>query len=475
MEKVSRRDLATAMAAAAATLPLAATAAANTARPRNFPRGFRWGCATAAYQIEGAVQEDGRGQSIWDVFAHTPGKIVDGSNGDAACDSYHRYGEDAQLLKNLGANAYRFSIAWSRIFPDGRGQPNPKGVDHYQRVVDNLLENGIEPHVTLFHWDLPAALAGGWQSRDTAAAFADYAGYMAAQLCDRVRHFMTLNELSSFTDLGHRIGIHAPGLRLALGEVNQVRHHALLAHGLGVQAIRAAARRNTLIGIADNPSAVVPVIETPEHIEAARKAMRRLNAPFLPAILDGAYQPDYLADEGANAPRILAGDMNAIGSPLDFVGLNVYGPVFVQASARPSGFEMVRGGNAYPTMVLPWLAVGPESIYWAVRLVSELWKPKSIYLTENGCAAKDVLANGHVGDVERVMYLRNYLSYLQRAAADGYPVKGYFLWSLMDNFEWGEGYSARFGIHYTKFDTQTRIPKLSAQWYKELIARNAMV
>lgn len=232
---ITRRGLGLSAGAGAALSPFARAAAAMRPRDLSFPAGFRWGCATAAYQIEGAVKEDGRGESIWDQFSHTAGKIADGQTGDVACDSYHRYREDTQLLKGVGANAYRFSIAWPRIFPNGRGAPNQQGVDHYKRVVDNLLENGVEPYVTLFHWDLPSALSAGWRARDTAYAFADYAGYMAGQLSDRVQHFMTTNEMRSFIDVGHYLGTHAPGLHLQPAELYQVRHHAVLAHGLGVR------------------------------------------------------------------------------------------------------------------------------------------------------------------------------------------------------------------------------------------------
>ncbi|HLG89562.1 MAG TPA: GH1 family beta-glucosidase [Alphaproteobacteria bacterium] len=441
----------------------------------SFPQGFRWGCSTAAYQIEGAVNEDGRGPSIWDIYSHTPGKVMNGDTGDVACDSYRRYREDTQLLKNLGATAYRFSIAWPRIFPEGRGKPNPKGVDHYKRVVDNLLENGIEPYVTLFHWDLPAALPGGWQSRDTAHAFADYAGYMASQLSDRVGHFMTTNEFRSFVDSGYAYGILAPGLRLPSAEVNQIRHHALLAHGLGVQAIRAHAKRRVEVGLAEDPTIPVPAIGTEEHIAAARTALRKINGPFLTAIMEGQYPEERLAPE-AQPPKIAAGDMAIIGSPLDFVGLNVYAPTYVRAAPNTSeGYELVPRPRSFPTMLMPWLMVGPEVLYWAVRLVSEVWKPRAIFITENGCAADDALVEGQVNDTDRVTFLRNYISNLRRAAAEGYPVRGYFAWSLLDNFEWAAGYTKRFGIHYTDYKTEQRIPKLSAAWYRELIKRNALV
>jgi beta-glucosidase len=370
---------------------------------------------------------------------------------------------------------YRMSLAWSRIFPQGRGQPNPKGIDHYQRVVDNLLENGIEPYVTLFHWDLPQALPGGWRNRDTAYAYAEYAGYVTSRLSDRVKRWMTTNEIRCFTDLGHKEGIHAPGLKLDEAGVNQVRHHGALAHGLGVQAIRARARAGTLVGLAENPNVYVPAIETPEHIEAARRAFRQENAPFITAVMEGRYTDEYLRAAGRNAPKVQAGDMRAIGSPLDFVGLNIYTPQYVRADAGPTGYTILPRLPSSPRMASPWLYVGPEAAYWAVRDVTDLWKPKAIYISENGCSADDPVVNGRVDDADRVMYLRNYIAQLHRAVAEGCPLEGYFLWSLMDNFEWADGYTKRFGIHYVDFKTQRRMPKLSALWYRELIARNTVV
>ncbi|WP_375391496.1 GH1 family beta-glucosidase [uncultured Sphingomonas sp.] len=442
---------------------------------RAFPNDFRWGCATAAYQIEGAVNEDGRGKTNWDVFAHTPGKIANGDTGDVACDSYHRHAEDVALLKALGVNSYRFSVAWSRIFPEGRGRANQKGVDHYSRVVDQLLAAGIEPYLTLFHWDLPAALPGGWQNRDTALAYADYAGFMAGKLSDRVGSFMTVNELRCFTDLGHLTGIHAPGLKLAAREVNQVRHHGVLAHGLGVQAIRAHGRAGTQVGIADNATVYVPAIETPEHVAAARTAFRENNAMFLTAIMEGRYLDSYLAKAGADAPQVKPGDMAAIGSPLDFVALNIYAPEWVRADDGPKGYAIVPHLASSPRMASPWLVVGPEAAYWGVRLVGDLWKPEMLYISENGASADDPVVNGRIDDADRVMYLRNYLGQFHRSIAEGYPLHGYFLWSLLDNFEWADGYGKRFGIHHVDFATQRRTPKLSAAWYREVIRQNRLV
>ena len=480
MKNFTRREfgktLATAAALAGSTLPRFSFG--EPAHPLNleFPAGFKWGCATAAYQIEGGATADGRGPSIWDTFSHTPGKTYHGETGDVADDSYHLYKEDVRLLKARGVSTYRMSVSWSRVFPEGNGQVNAKGLDYYNRVVDELLRNGITPYITLFHWDLPQALPGGWQSRATAYAFADYAGYVTRRLSDRVHHFMTTNEFTCFTDIGYRDGRFAPGLRLADGPANQVRHHGVLAHGLGVQAIRANTPSGTEVGLAENANVYVPVIETPEHVEAAKRATREGNAPFLTAVMEGKYLDSYLEHEGANAPHVEPGDMKIISSPVDFIGHNVYTPNYVRADGSKRGYAVEPNPASYPHMASPWLTIGPECLYWAVRNVCELWEPKAIYITENGCSSDDVLtADGRVEDVDRLMYLRNYLTQLHRAAAEGYQVRGYFLWSLMDNFEWLDGYSKRFGIHYVDFKTEKRTPKLSAEWYREVIRRNAVV
>jgi beta-glucosidase len=485
LKRFSRRTFArlfgSAALAPAALSNLATSALGQTIQPattgRSFPKGFLWGSATASYQVEGAVNEDGRGPSIWDTFSHTPGKTNNGDTGDIADDHYHLYKEDVLLMKALGLKTYRFSIAWPRIFPQGTGTPNPKGLDFYNRVLDELLAAGIEPYCTLFHWDLPQALEdkGGWQSRDTSAAFATYAGYVAEHLSDRVKHFMTMNEMASFVDIGHRDGRHAPGLKLPPAGVNQVRHHALLAHGLGVQAIRAHAKPGTKIGLAENANACVPVIETPEHIAAAAKAYRETNAGYLTAVMEGKYTDAYLAHHGADAPKFTPADMKAIGSPVDFVGLNVYTPSYVRADDSPAGFSVVKSPASFPHMMSNWLHVGPEAIYWSPKLAAQLWNLKEIYITENGASSADVLTpDGHVYDSDRVMYLRNYLTQLHRAVSEGVPVRGYFCWSLLDNYEWADGYAYRFGIHYVDFKTQKRTPKMSAHFYKEVITRNGL-
>src|SRR4051794_23252589 len=295
----------------------AAAAAGDASTSRTFPSGFLWGSATAAYQVEGAATEDGRGPSVWDTFSHTPGKTVAGATGDVSDDGYHRYKQDVQLMKSLGVKAYRFSIAWPRVFPLGSGSPNPKGLDFYNRLVDELLANGIQPFATLYHWDLPQALqdrGGGWESRDTSKAFGDYAGYVAERLTDRVKHIFTINELGAFLEVGYRAGRHAPGLNLPPGRFNQARHNAVLGHGLAVQAIRAKGKRGTKVGLAENMTVAVPVIETPQHIAAAERATRELNAQYMTVIQEGKYTDNYLKRAGADAPKFTAEDLNIISS-----------------------------------------------------------------------------------------------------------------------------------------------------------------
>jgi len=453
----------------------AAQSELSTNQSANFPKGFLWGSATAAYQVEGAVHEGGRGQSIWDTFSHTPGKTFNGDTGDVADDFYHLFPDDIKLMKDLGLRTFRFSVAWTRIFPNGTGQPNQQGIDFYNRLVDALLAAGIQPYCTLYHWDLPQALQdrGGWENRDTAKAFADYAGFTAGALSDRVKHFMTMNEMRSFVEAGYGQGIHAPGLKLDAQRLAQLNHYVVLAHGMSVQAIRAHAKPGTKVGIADNVQAATPVIESPEHIEAARRAMREQNASYLTVVLEGRYTDIYLKGLGANAPKFTSEEMTIIKSPMDFVGINIYQPTYVRADDSEKGYAVVTPPASYPHMYSQWLYVGPETLYWAPKLVAEIWKVKEIYITENGASSTDVLTpDGHVYDTGRVMYLRNYLTQLHRAVAEGVPVKGYFLWSLLDNFEWADGYDKRFGIIFVDFVTQKRTPKLSATFYKEVIRDN---
>ena len=451
----------------------------RSANQTGFPDNFLWGAATSAYQVEGAVNEDGRGPSIWDRFAHAPGTIADHSNADVANDHYHLYREDVQLMRALGTRAYRFSIAWPRVFPDGVGAPNPKGLDFYNRLVDELLANGIEPFATLYHWDLPQTLQdrfGGWLSRDTSKAFGDYAGYIAERLTDRVKQIFTINECSRLVYLGHGLGLDAPGLKLNQAELNQVRHNVALGHGLAVQAIRADGRNGTQVGPAENIVTCVPAIETPPNIRAAEIATRELNAGYLTVMLEGNYTEGFLAKEGKNAPTYTAEELRIISSPIDFVGLNIYKTDhYVVAHENERGFTLAPFPASFPHMDSPWLRFGPEAMYWAPRHVERLWGAKSIYVTENGTSAADEpAADGNVYDVDRIMLLRNYLMHLQRATSEGVPVLGYFLWSLMDNFEWSDGFQKRFGIYHVDFGTQRRTPKLSQSFYRETIKRNAI-
>jgi beta-glucosidase len=452
----------------------------NGSPPSSFPSDFLWGTATSAYQIEGAVNEDGRGPSIWDRFAHLNGKIGDHSTADVANDHFHRYKEDVQLIKALGAKAYRFSIAWPRVFPEGTGSANPKGLDFYNRLLDELLANGIEPFATLYHWDLPQALQdrfGGWRSSDTSKAFADYAAYVAERLSDRVKNIFTINECHRLVYSGYGAGMDAPGLSLPPQELNQVMHNVALGHGLAVQAVRAHGRAGTKVGPAENLVVCIPAIETPANIRATEIATRELNAGYLTVIMEGKYTDGFLAYAGKNAPKYTAEDLKIISSPIDFVGLNIYLPHhYVVAADNESGFSLLPFPATFPHMESDWLKIGPEAMYWAPRQVTKLWDVKSIYITENGASASDQpVADGNVYDLDRIMYLRNYLTQLQRATSEGVPVLGYFLWSLMDNFEWVDGYEKRFGLYRVDFNTQRRTPKLSASFYREIIERNKVV
>jgi beta-glucosidase len=418
--------------------------------------------------------------------------VKNDENGDVANDHYHRYVEDVALLAGLNANAYRFSVAWPRIFPEGTGAPNPRGVGFYDRLVDELLSAGVEPYVTLYHWDLPQTLQdayGGWQGKETAHAFADYAGYVAAQLGDRVHHYFTINEFASFVEGGYQgldvtVGggktVHlgaAPGLSLPDDELKQVRHHAVLGHGLAVEAIRAQAPSTTKVGFAENIRVAVPVIDTPEHVRAAEAATRERNAGFMTVLMEGRYTDEYLASAGGTTPRFTEDELRTIASPLDFVGINVYKPGwYVEPSDDDTGYRDIPVNASHPKMQSSWHVLDPEVMYWAPRQMQSIWGARSIYITENGCAASDALADdGRVYDSDRVMFLRACLGQLQRATADGVPVDGYFHWSAQDNFEWMDGYGNRFGLVYVDFETLERTPKLSAEWFRRAAAANAVL
>lgn len=452
-----------------------------------FPEGFLWGAATAAYQIEGAPDADGKGPSIWDTFSHTPGKTYHGDTGDVACDSYHRYPEDIAMLKRLGVGAYRLSLSWPRIQPAGRGAPNAKGIDYYNRVIDALLEAGIAPAVTLYHWDLPQALqdVGGWANRDVADWFAEFAAIAGEAFGDRVPQWITLNEPWVAAHVGYRDGRHAPGIRDA-GQAVAANHHLLLAHGKATAALRAASVSGD-IGITLNLAVVRPV--TPEAAGPAAELEAKQNGVYLEPLFHGRY-PELLDGNAGYSPAavdglVRDGDFDVIGAPLDFLGVNFYFPHYVgllSPDGEPRRGEMVNGPGTVavqpaglPVTAMNWL-VEPGSIRELLtRVVVPVTGDLPVYVTENGSAWYDyVTADGQVHDVERTEYLRGHLAALHGAIADGVPLKGYFAWSLLDNFEWAEGYAKRFGLVFVDFGTQRRILKDSGAFYASVTAANAL-
>jgi len=443
-----------------------------------FPPGFLWGTATASFQVEGAASEGGRGPSIWDTFCRTPGKVKNGDTADVACDHYHRFRDDVKLMQELGVKAYRFSIAWPRVVPDGDGAVNQTGLDFYSRLADALLEAGIQPWATCYHWDLPEATYrkhGGWHGRQCAHDFARYAGLVAKKLGDRIRHWFTINEFICFTYIGHVLGLHAPGEQVDRKRLNQLSHHALLGHGLAVDAIRGNASGLVQVGLAENYYCSVPVMETPEHIAAARRAFRTENGGLLVPVITGAYDAAWLARQGADGPSVQDGDMKQISRPLDFVALNVYTGTFTRDNGI-GGYENIQFPKEYPLYNISWLRNLPDALYWGLRFAKEDLGIRTLYISENGCCGGDTLNDkSEVLDIDRVQYLRDYMRAACRAIADGVNLRGYFLWSLMDNFEWAEGYTKRFGLHYTDFATQKRIPKLSAKWYAQVTRQNRVL
>ena len=440
-----------------------------------FPENFLWGVATASYQIEGAATEDGRGESIWDRFCATPGKVLNGDSGLVACDHYHRYGEDVALMRELGVKAYRFSIAWPRILPDGRGQVNPAGLDFYDRLVDTLLDAGIEPFVTLYHWDLPQALQdeiGGWGSRETSYAFANYADIVSRHLGDRVQNWITLNEPYVSTFMGHEMGRMAPGLkdpRLAW----QVSHHLLLGHGLAVPILRANSGPQARVGITLNLTPMYAATASAEDQSAAQLVDGKLNRWFLDPVFKGSYPSDLLTRLGDMAPKTAAADAGIIAVPLDFLGVNNYYRAIISQGPGgiPDGIQQIRPEGAEFTE-MGW-EVYPRGLYDLLTRLHQDYSIPQYFITENGAAFNDtVSADGHVHDPRRVQYLHDYLLQAQAAIAGGVPLAGYFAWSLMDNFEWAFGYSKRFGIVYIDYPTQRRIIKDSGYWYRDTIAAN---
>ena len=444
-----------------------------------FPFGFAFGVASASCQVEGASTEDGKGESVWDRFARLPGKIKDGSDPSVTCDHYHRFEADADLIRDLGVGHYRFSVAWPRVIPDGDGAVNLLGLDFYDRLVDALLARGIKPWVTLFHWDLPQALEdkGGWTSRATVDAYARYAEVVVKRLGDRVDRWFTMNEIPCFIGYGYGSGNFAPGRREPASVVNQAYHHAILAHGRGVRVVRAFGKPGSLVGLVHNhlPPPPIPVTETPADILAAKVEYERTNGQLMGPIFRGAYPAAFLEAAGDDAPSIEHGDLETIGQPTDFLGLNLYAGDFVRA--RPDGSpELLPFPKQYPHGDLPWLRVTPQVLYWGIRLASEVFGVRSTLITENGAAFDDeVTSSGEVIDLDRREYVRNHLVGVLRAIHEGYDVGGYFLWTLMDNWEWAEGFTKRFGIVRTDHATQVRTPKLSARWFGEVARSNRLV
>ena len=447
-------------------------------RPLTFPQDFQWGFAAAAPQIEGAAFEDGKEPSVWDTFARIPGKVLNGDTLDIACDHYHLYEKDLALMAQLGAKNYRLFISWPRIQPTGRGAVNPKGIDFYNRLIDACLQNGLTPWVTMFHWDLPQALEddfGGWRDRRTAEAFGPYAETLVKALGDRVKNWITLNEIFCFTQDGYGNGTKAPGAKESEQVVNQTYHTALLAHGYAVRAVREFGGPGARVGITDNPIPTIPLTETERDIEAAQKAFIEINSRVLEPLYRGEYTEAYFKTVGEDAAQFKADDFKLISQPTDFLGLNVYTGQFVRA-AEPQGYEILPLPASYPTADATWLAHAPQAIYWCARHVAEIYEVPSVIITENGAGYDDAPpVNGEVLDLHRRDYVRNYLKELHRAIGDGVPVEGYFLWSFMDNYEWMDGYQRRFGVVYNDYATQTRTPKLSAKWFSRVIAENRIV
>jgi len=447
-----------------------------------FRTDFVWGVAASSYQIEGAENADGRSPSVWDIFSRQKGKTHEGATGAEACDHYNRYKEDVALLKTLGAKAYRLSIAWPRVLPQGRGNVNTKGLDFYSRLIDELRAAGIEPFVTLFHWDMPQALEdlGGWRSAESPDWFAAYTSAVVQALGDRVTHWMPHNEPQCFIGMGLADGAHAPGLKLPWKEVLQAGHYALVAHGKSVQAIRAHARRPAQIGYAPVGVVAYPANpQSPHDIEAARwgtfavREKHQWNSGWwMDPVFLGKYPDDGLQVFGPDAPKFTDAEMKTIAQPLDWCGVNIYQgrPVRFSAEGKP---ELVPFPAGHPHTTMRW-PVTPEALYWGPRFYAERYK-LPVYVTENGMANCDwVSADGKIHDPQRVEFLRRYIGALEQAARDGVDVRGYFQWSIMDNFEWAEGYRERFGLVFVDYATQQRIPKDSFYWYKDVIARNGV-
>ena len=435
-----------------------------------FPDSFLWGTATASYQVEGAAHEEGRGTCIWDTFCRTPGKVAHGHTGDVASDQFHRYPEDVALMRELGVGAYRFSIAWPRVFPEGTGTQNPKGFDYYHRLIDALLDAGIEPAVTLYHWDLPQPLedAGGWPARDTAKAFADYAAVCFDALGDKVTSWITLNEPWCTAFLGYEMGVHAPGLRDRPASFRAV-HHLNLAHGLAMQAYRATGQDGQ-IGITHNLASVRPATRRGEDVEAADRARDKGTRIWLDPIYGRGY-PQRFLDAYADCPMpVEPGDLETIAQPIDFIGINMYSENAVRHDAHhPERFAGVP--TCYPETAMGW-DITPRGLYRLLHQIDAEYGHPPLYVTENGCAMPDELTpdGTRCHDPGRVAFLRGYIGACGEALREGVDLRGYFLWSFIDNFEWAFGYTRRFGIVYCGYGDGRRVPKDSFHYYREVIA-----
>lgn len=439
-----------------------------------FPKDFIWGAATAAYQIEGAYREDGKGENIWDRYSHIPGRTFEGHTGDVACDHYHRYEEDIRIMKEIGLKSYRFSISWARIFHDGKGTPNQKGLDFYRRLTEKLNESGIKPAATLYHWDLPQKLQdlGGWANRDTAGWFADYAAYMFEKLGDQVPIWITHNEPWVAAFVGHWIGRHAPGItdfRTAL----QAAHHLLLSHSQAVRAYRDMGCSGE-IGITLNMNPVYPASEKEDDKAAAGMYDEYLNRWFADPVLKGSYPAGLMAyfQEMGLLPEMDDGDMELIHQPVDFLGVNNYYSSFIKYEGSLWPIPAAETMTGRDRTQMGW-EIYPEGIHDLLMRLHRDYEGVKILITENGAAFNDIVnREGNVEDDNRLDYLYRYLGQVHRAISSGADVRGYYAWTLLDNFEWGHGYSKRFGLVYVDFRTQQRIMKKSAHWYRDVIRNN---
>jgi len=447
-----------------------------------FKKDFVWGVATSSYQIEGAWNVDGRGESVWDAFTHQPGHIYGNDTGDIACDHYHLFREDVDLMASLGVKNYRFSLAWPRILPEGRGKASEAGLDFYDRLVDALLEKGIRPFVTLFHWDYPVALErlGGWYNPESSDWFAEYARLCIERLGDRAKDIITLNEPQCFLGLGYRVGQDAPGIINPIDRFVEMSHNVMLAHGKAVQAMRAQ-RSDLRIGYAPCGDPVFPATESEQDVAAARKAYMSLGwrgdaffwSPvwFSDPVILGRYPEEGMEDKEMYLPKGWQDDLKTICQPLDFYCQNIYQGVCVRATDNDNGFETVPRPVGLGKSAMGW-PVTPEALYWGPRFLCERYK-LPFYISENGMSGMDwVHLDGSVHDPYRIDYTRRYLRAYRRCAEEGYPIEGYFHWSFLDNFEWTRGYNDRFGLVYVDYATQKRIPKDSALWYKQVMETN---